>query len=127
MSKYCRQEGCRALLDKGSYCEEHKRKKKVQKRYYSKNKSFYKSDEWKSVADAVRFRDKYKCSICHKPVFGRDSQVDHIKPIWLNPNLRLDMNNLRLVCATCHPKVEYRPQTQKEIEMKKNYNPADYF
>ncbi|ERL10136.1 hypothetical protein HMPREF1160_2540 [Enterococcus faecalis E12] len=37
------------------------------------------------------------------------------------------MNNLRLVCATCHPKVEYRPQTQKEIEMKKNYNPADYF
>ncbi|OSH21433.1 hypothetical protein NM154_1631 [Enterococcus faecalis] len=60
-------------------------------------------------------------------MFGRDSQVDHIKPIWLNPNLRLDMNNLRLVCATCHPKVEYRPQTQKEIEMKKNYNPADYF
>lgn len=115
MAKYCLQEGCRSLIKKGSYCEDHKRKVVVNKRYYSKNKSFYKSIEWKEISDYVRFRDNYKCTICGKPVFGRDSQVDHKKPIWLRPDLRLDEKNLRLVCAKCHPVVEYRPKNRNEL------------
>jgi len=127
MAKYCRQEGCRSLIEKGQYCEEHKRKPKVAKRYYSKNKAFYKTDEWKEVADFVRYRDKYKCTICGKPVFGRDSQVDHKLPIWLRPDLRLDPKNLRLVCSRCHPIVEYRPKTFAESNLKKSFDPSDYF
>ncbi|MHC5215408.1 HNH endonuclease [Enterococcus sp. LJL128] len=127
MAKYCRQDGCKALIEQGQYCEEHKRRKKVAKRYYSKNKSFYKSAEWKEVSDYVRLRDKYKCTVCGKPVFGRDSQVDHIKPIWLRPEMKLNTDNLRLVCSSCHPKVEYQPQNEYQKIQRKNFNPADYF
>lgn len=127
MAKYCRQEGCRNLIDKGQYCNGHKRKKPSTDRYYSKNKKFYKTDDWKSLADYIRFRDGYKCSICFKPVFGRDSQVDHIQPIWLVPERRLDESNCRLVCASCHPKVEYKPKNAYEMSLRKSFEPADYF
>ncbi|MGK9345334.1 HNH endonuclease [Melissococcus plutonius] len=127
MPKYCLQPGCRNLIATGKYCVEHKRKSKLTNRYYSKNKSFYKSNEWKALADYVRYRDQYKCTICGKPVFGRDAQVDHIKPIWLNPNLRLDESNLRLVCAKCHPKVEYQVKNKNEIKMKKSFDPSNSF
>jgi len=127
MAKYCRQEGCRNLIERGQYCEEHKRKKKVVKRYYSKNRSFYKSDDWKSLADYIRFRDGYKCTVCGKPVFGRDSQVDHELPIWLRPDLRLEISNCRLVCSSCHPKVEYQPKDEKEKSLRCSYDPANYF
>ncbi|GMC10414.1 HNH endonuclease [Enterococcus thailandicus] len=127
MAKYCRQEGCRTLVIEGQYCDEHKRKKVYEKRFYSKNKSFYKTQAWKSLADYVRFRDNYKCTICGKPVFGRDSQVDHKLPIWLRPELRLDEDNCRLVCSSCHPKVEYKPKDSKEKNLRRNFDPAKYF
>lgn len=127
MAKYCRQEGCRTLVRQGQYCDEHKRKKIYTKRFYSKNRSFYKSQAWKSLADYVRFRDGYKCTICGKPVFGRDSQVDHIEPIWLRPEKRLDEDNCRLVCSSCHPKVEYKPKNVKEKNLRKEFEPSDYF
>lgn len=127
MARYCRQEGCHTLIDRGQYCENHMRRKRASKRYYSKNKSFYKSNDWQALAEYVRFRDQYKCTICNKPVFGRDSQVDHKLPIWLRPDLRLDEKNCRLVCSSCHPKVEYQPKDEKEIEQRKSYDPAEYF
>lgn len=115
------------MIDKGQYCEEHKRKKVYVSRYYSKNKSFYKTDAWKSLADYIRFRDEYKCTICHKPVFGRDSQVDHIEPIWLKPDKRLEETNCRLVCSSCHPRVEYKPKDTKEKHLRETFNPDEYF
>lgn len=107
--KYCRHNGCSNLINDGQYCNEHERRKPKPKRYYSKNASFYKTKAWVNLSAHVRVRDKLKCTNCGKFVVGRDAQVDHILPIWLRPDLKLDMDNCRLVCAECHPIVEYKP------------------
>ncbi|MFR3686560.1 MAG: HNH endonuclease [Enterococcus sp.] len=127
MAKYCAHGGCRRLIDKGAYCVDHQRRKSKQKRYYSKNKRFYKSQSWIDLAAAVRERDRFRCTICGKPCFGKNAQVDHILPIWLKPELRLDEQNCRLVCSKCHPKVEYQPKDNIEKIKRLSFDPDKYF
>lgn len=127
MAKYCSEDGCRTIIDQGRYCENHQKRKPKGKVYYSKNKSFYNSKPWIELAEYVRFRDGYRCTVCGKPVFGRDSQVDHKIPIWLNPELRLDEDNTRLVCSRCHPRVEYQPKDAAERLQRLHFDPSKYF
>lgn len=47
-------------------------------------------------------RDNYTCQICLQR--GGDLQADHIKPYALFPELRLDLNNGRTLCKSCHIK-----------------------
>jgi 5-methylcytosine-specific restriction endonuclease McrA len=64
---------------------------------------FYTSPMWRAVRSAVLMRDPI-CVIC------RDEQnrivsstvVDHIKERRDYPELALDMDNLRGLCASCH-------------------------
>lgn len=67
---------------------------------------FYNSAAWRNLA-AVYAQDKgYRCETCGAIA----QQVHHIEPIqtasgWTR---RLDYNNLRLLCLSCHNKVHNR-------------------
>ena len=107
--KYCEANGCRNKVSKGKYCSEHsyskKRMRKQRKKkdiYHHENKSFYRSDTWKRVADYVYERESGRCQRCGKFVYGRSAHRHHVVPIKDNPNLKLDPNNIRLLCPKCH-------------------------
>lgn len=118
MAKYCRENGCNTLIDSGAYCDEHKKRKKVRPSY-SSNKAFYMSKPWIDLRAFVYQRDGMCCVNCGKFVMGKDAQVDHVLPIWLEPDLKLYPENCRLLCAKCHPILEYKPPGRKN---KNNYS-----
>lgn len=47
-------------------------------------------------------RERGCCQRCGKFVFGRAAHVHHVVPVKKNSNLKLDPNNLRLLCSKCH-------------------------
>ena len=118
--KYCEFNGCTNKIAKGAHCDEHKRSKKSAAKnkkkkdiYHHENKSFYKSDEWKTTRDFVYERDGGCCQRCGKFVFGRSAHVHHKIPIKKNPLLKLDLNNLILLCPKCHIKEENKIGEEK--------------
>ncbi|PFB05021.1 endonuclease [Bacillus anthracis] len=122
--RYCNFNGCNNKVAKGLYCEEHKRKKKKRKKtevYHHENKPFYRSDAWQSMRSFVYEREKGCCQRCGIFVFGRQAHVHHVIPIKKNPSLKLEPNNLRLLCPTCHMIEE-----NEEDDKKKNVF-ASYF
>lgn len=117
--KYCSYDGCRNTTDKGSYCSEHKPSKKFKKKktdspYHHENKSFYRTPAWKSVADFVYDREGGRCQRCNKFVFGRQAHRHHVIPIKKNPMLKLDPNNIRLLCPKCHV-IEENEEDDKKV------------
>lgn len=117
--RYCGEQGCKTLIAKGRYCADHKRKKK-KKVVYSKNKSFYNSQAWKDLADYVYQRDKGCCQRCGKFVFGKQAHRHHIVPVQVDPSLKLDADNIKLLCNECHPIVE--EETMQQYESKKTFD-----
>ena len=61
---------------------------------------FRKSIEYKLWRTKVFERDNYTCQVCN--IKGGKLNADHIKPFCLFPELRLDVNNGRTLCETCH-------------------------
>ena len=115
--KYCDFNGCSNKIKRGMYCEEHKRKhKKKQTKtiYHHANKSFYNSDSWKATRSYVYEREKGLCQRCKKFVFGRNAHVHHVVPIKDNETLKLDLNNLRLLCRDCHM-IEENEEKKKTV------------
>ena len=69
------------------------------------------SGEYKAWRNAVFERDKYTCVHCgvkNKKGLGKTVELhpDHIKPQSIYPELRLDVNNGRTLCASCHRKTD---------------------
>jgi 5-methylcytosine-specific restriction endonuclease McrA len=58
-------------------------------------------EEWRK---AVFERDLYTCQDCEG--IGGILHADHIKPFSLFPELRLEINNGRTLCITCHKKTK---------------------
>lgn len=54
--------------------------------------------------NAVFERDDWTCQHCK--VRGGVLHADHIKPYVTHPDLRLDVNNGRTLCAPCHRKTD---------------------
>lgn len=101
--KYCGEQGCTILISKGKYCEDHRRRSKLpKKKYKHDNKSLYNSAVWKRTSDYVYERDKGCCQRCGKFVFGRDAHRHHIIPVAVDPSLKLDPDNIKLLCGKCH-------------------------
>lgn len=104
--RYCQFEGCSNTTEKGAYCSEHARKSRKKKKpinvYHHDNKSFYRTKEWQDVADFVYEREGGCCQRCGRFVFGRQAHRHHVIPIKKNEMLKLDPNNIRLLCPKCH-------------------------
>jgi 5-methylcytosine-specific restriction enzyme A len=118
--KYCDFNGCTSKISKGKYCDDHKRSKqsarRVQKKkeiYHHNNKAFYRSDAWKAMRAYVYERERGCCQSCGVFVFGRKAHVHHIVPIAKNETLKLEENNLMLLCPTCHVAIENEEKQQK--------------
>ena len=74
----------------------------------------YDSD-WQRVADEVRERDEYLCVNCIEQAgvmeamrrlaqSGISFPVDHIIPIHVRPDWRLEPDNCQTLCPSCHTK-----------------------
>jgi len=50
----------------------------------------------------VLARDLFTCQICGKNHHQVQLEAHHIKPYYKNPKLRLDINNGKTLCNTCH-------------------------
>lgn len=76
---------------------------------------FYRSGEWHRLRDAVLQRDNYECQECKrngKLTTRHDDilEVDHIKTVEEHPELATDMNNMQVLCKSCHNKKHGRFQ-----------------
>lgn len=70
-------------------------------------RNFYKSDAWLNMRKQVhrKFNKGYcnNCGVDWKyPLKGMTPQVDHIKPLAYYWHLRLDMDNLQVLCEYCN-------------------------
>ncbi|GGE58517.1 HNH endonuclease [Priestia taiwanensis] len=116
--KYCDFNGCINKIDKERYCINHKRSKPRKKKdkkniYHHENKSFYNSDVWKFARSQVYEREKGKCQRCGRFVFGRSAHVHHIISVRQDQTLKLELNNLMLLCPKCHIEEENEGKPKK--------------
>lgn len=70
----------------------------------SENEQARKSLEYKKWHKAVLERDWFQCQECGYK--GREIEVDHIKPFYLYPELRFEIDNGRTLCKPCHRKTD---------------------
>jgi 5-methylcytosine-specific restriction enzyme A len=118
--KYCDFNGCSNKVSKGRYCAEHKRSKQSARRkqkkkeiYHHDNKAFYRSDAWKAIRSKVYERERGCCQRCGVFVFGRRAHVHHVIPVKQDDTLKLEENNLMLLCPPCHIIVENADKQEK--------------
>jgi len=85
---------------------------------YKQSEPFYHRAEWKRIRVVALARDggycqdcleKFRAGIIRKP--RRAVMVHHIIPYKERPDLALDLNNLRSLCAKCHE--EHHPERRK--------------
>ena len=85
--------------------------KKVVVEYFSnisleETKKFYRTDEWQSLRKEYMEKNKakyFECNYCGENVsLNKTLNIDHIKPLKTHWNLRLDINNLQILCQDCN-------------------------
>lgn len=62
--------------------------------------AFYESREWRELRYQIIKKYGRKCQACY--AVNVRIHVDHIKPISLFPELKLDQDNLQILCADCN-------------------------
>lgn len=69
------------------------------------NEFDYNSTRWKTKAERIKRRDKYKCVWCARYGKARPAQiVHHIKHADEYPELAYEDDNLVSLCLSCHNK-----------------------
>lgn len=118
IKKRCNKINCSTLIDiSETYCDEHKQEvnRQYDKIRYSteegmKYKRFYNSKSWKSLRYQTLLHSGFTCARC-----GREANIgDHIIPIKVRWDLRLEPSNIQSMCFECH--------NTKSEEDKQNYN-----
>src|SRR5262245_18368621 len=99
----CLHPGC-ARIGRGPFCDEHAGRyaRLVDERRGTPAERGYDND-WSAVADARRRRDKYLCQVCLGDNRLTSSKiVDHIIPVHVRVDWRLEIGNTQVICALCH-------------------------
>ncbi|MGJ8513127.1 hypothetical protein R84981_002780 [Carnimonas sp. R-84981] len=66
-------------------------------------KRFHQSKEWAELRYQALQKYERKCACCGLgPEQGVAIEVDHIKPVKKYPELKLDINNLQILCRMCN-------------------------
>ena len=64
--------------------------------------AFFKGREWRRLRFQVLVTYGVRCMCCGATPHNRQMHVDHIKPISKHWDLRLDPNNLQVLCDVCN-------------------------
>lgn len=75
--------------------------------------SFYHSVQWQHMRDYIYSRDMGVCQVCGNAVTNRKI-VDHIHPLKVAPNEKLDKDNLWVLDYRCHAVKTQLEQSIKE-------------
>jgi 5-methylcytosine-specific restriction endonuclease McrA len=88
-------------------------------------KKFYSSKEWRSIRRLVLSREPL-CRSCELTgLLVPATEVDHIEPLVVAWNRRLDLDNLQPICKVCHAK-KTREDNKDNIHTKPEIiNPLD--
>lgn len=109
----CGHRGCREKLPLAiRYCDKHKSQHQTEntKRYYKQYNStqrdqeanaFYQSKQWTKMRTYVYSRDMGTCQCCGNVITDRKI-VDHIHPLSIAPDEKLNSYNLWTLCYECH-------------------------
>lgn len=115
--RVCSHIGCRTKLPIGvQYCDKHKAMQKapnVSSKIYNKNynaeqrdevaNEFYHSAKWKHIRSFVYARDMGMCQITDQPILNTGRYItDHVHPISVAPDEKLDSDNLWLLSTEAH-------------------------
>jgi len=103
LKKRCGYRGC-PNLTRERYCEEHLpfARQVCDRRRGSTKERGYDAD-WKRIAECRRQLDCGLCQMCLLEGLVRASQlVDHIIPIHVRPDWRLEIGNTQVLCFDCH-------------------------
>jgi 5-methylcytosine-specific restriction enzyme A len=103
LTKRCGFRGC-PRTTRQRYCDEHA---PLARRFYDRQRGSsvdrgYDSD-WERVAEQRRHLDCYLCQAClAEGLVTASSIVDHIIPIHVRPDWRLEIGNTQVICHPCH-------------------------
>lgn len=145
--KHCNWRGCTRLVKQGvDFCDEHKQADMKRKQAYINTKTkrestvkgrqlkqarmshynhttrdpeanaFYHSTSWQHMRDYVYSSDMGMCQVCGNAVTDRKI-VDHIHPLKVSPNEKLDKDNLWVLCYRCHA---IKTQLEESIKSQPN-------
>lgn len=103
LKKRCGFRGCPNTTRK-RYCEEHAA---LATRFYDRRRGSTKErgydSAWERVAEQRRELDCYLCQAClAEGLVTASSIVDHIIPIHVRPDWRLEIGNTQVICHPCH-------------------------
>jgi 5-methylcytosine-specific restriction protein A len=99
----CRYPGCPATC-RGPFCDVHKgtyTRRSDERRGTPAQRGY--DATWAAVARIRRNRDAYLCQECLKDQALTTSKiVDHIVPVHVRPDWRLELGNTQVICPPCH-------------------------
>ena len=98
----CRHPGCGRAV-RGAYCDEHAKLSHdpVRGRGSAARRGY--DRQWEHVAEERRRLDCHLCQECLKQQrVTMSSTVDHIIPIYVRPDWRLEIENTQVLCNRCH-------------------------
>jgi 5-methylcytosine-specific restriction protein A len=103
LKKRCGYRGC-PNLTRGRYCEEHlpQARQFYDRRRGSTTERGY-DGAWKRLAERRRQLDACLCQMCiQEGLLTASPLVDHIIPIHVRPDWRLEIGNTQVLCSDCH-------------------------
>lgn len=109
----CNYPGCQESV-RGRFCATHQRQawKRPTKRANAAQRGY--DATWEKVAKQRRELDHYLCQPCLKEQrLVAAVTVDHIVPVHVRPDWRLEIDNTQVICVVCHQ--------QKTVEDTKRY------
>lgn len=113
----CSHIGCHTKLPIGTtYCDKHKAlhnttnvSTRINQRIYNQEQrnqeanTFYHSKQWTKMREYVYTRDMGMCQITNQPILNDGRFItDHVHPLSIAPDEKLDSNNLWLLSTEAH-------------------------
>ncbi len=81
----------------------HPSSKKTPEKNTLKKRGFYQSKAWRRVRQLALHRDHYLCQEClRNKRITNATEVHHLEPLEVHPELALELSNLESLCWDCH-------------------------
>ncbi len=125
MKTPCRHPDC-GVPCRGGYCAEHQRDWRMSDTRRATAAQPGYDQAWKQVAQQRRELDAYLCQVClneHQRLMP-SKIVDHIIPVHVRPDWRLQLGNTQVICHTCHQRKTALDNAKYGSATQRNRRPA---